>query len=72
MGVVRWNRLITSDYAYRMFIQKSEWLRVLAGLAEETDYDNFKSKVARYQGKAGADYEHSLHDVWAVMNRLQK
>ncbi len=62
----------SADYAYRMFMQKSAWMQVLAGLAEETDYDNFKSKVARHQGMAGADYEHSLHDVWAVMNRLQK
>jgi hypothetical protein len=28
--------------------------------------------VARHQGKAGAAYEHALHDVWSVMNRLQK
>jgi len=36
------------------------------------DYDNFKSKVVRNQGSRGADYEHSLHEVWSVMNRLQK
>jgi hypothetical protein len=62
----------STDYALRLFVQKSAWVQVLAGLAEETHYDNFKSKVARHQGKAGAAYEHSLHDVWAVMNRLQK
>jgi hypothetical protein len=45
---------------------------VVSGLAEETDYDNFKSEVARYQGRPGAAYEHALHDVWSVMNRLQK
>ncbi len=45
---------------------------MLAGLAEETDYDNFKSEVARYQGRNGAAYEHSLHEVWSVMHRLQK
>lgn len=39
---------------------------------EETDYDNFKSEVANYQGPAGADYEHLLHKVWSVMNKLQK
>ena len=62
----------STDYAFRLFVQKSAWMQVLAGLVEETDYDNFKSKVARHQGKAGADYEHSLHEVWSVMNRLQK
>lgn len=44
----------------------------MAELAVETDDDNFKSEVARDQGKAGAAYEHALHDVWSVMNRLHK
>ena len=61
-----------TDYAYRLFVQKSTWTKVLAGLADETDYDNFKSEVAQHQGKAGADYEDSLHDVWSVMYKLQK
>jgi hypothetical protein len=61
-----------TDYAYRLFVQKSAWMQVLAGLGEETDYDNFKSEVARHQGRVGAAYEHSLHEVWSVMNRLQK
>jgi hypothetical protein len=34
-----------------LFVPKSTWVRVLAGIAEETDYDNFKSKVARHQGE---------------------
>ena len=61
-----------TDYAFRLFVQKSAWKQVAAGLAEETDYDNFKSEVARHQGRAGAAYEHSLHEVWSVMHRLQK
>jgi hypothetical protein len=61
-----------TDYAYRLFVQKSAWAQVLAALAEETDYDNFKSEVARHQGRAGAAYERSLHEVWSVMRRLQK
>jgi hypothetical protein len=61
-----------TDYAFRLFVPKSTWTKVVMELAEETDYDNFKSKVARHQGHAGAAYERSLHDVWSVMNRLQK
>lgn len=61
-----------TDYAYRIFVPKSAWTQVVGGLAEETDYDNFKSEVARPQGRAGAAYEHSLHEVWSVMHRLQK
>ena len=63
---------VGTDYAFRLFVQKSAWMQVVSGLAEETDYDNFKSEVARHQGKEGAAYEHALHEVWSVMNRLQK
>lgn len=61
-----------TDYGYRFFVAKHVWSQVLGRLADETDYDNFKSKVAKHQGKAGAAYERALHDVWSVMNRLQK
>jgi hypothetical protein len=61
-----------TDYAVRIFVDKAVWAKVLMELAEETDYDNFKSEVARHQGRAGAAYSHSLHDVWSVMHRLQK
>lgn len=61
-----------TDYAFRIFVGKPAWSQVLSGLAEETDYDNFKSEVARHQGRAGATYERSLHEVWSVMHRLQK
>ena len=61
-----------SDYAFRLFVPKSVWVEVLAGLAAETDYDNFKSEVGQHQGAAGAAYEHSLHDVWSIMYRLQE
>ena len=61
-----------TDYAYRIFVPKSVWSQVVVGLTEEMDYDNFKSKVARHQRNDGAAYEHSLHEVWSVMNRLQK
>jgi hypothetical protein len=53
-------------------MQKSAWMQVLAAIADETDYDNFKSEVAHHQGKAGAAYEQSLHNVWSVMHKLQK
>ena len=61
-----------SDYAYRIFVDKTVWSQVLVSLNEELDYDNFKSEVARFQGQDGDAYERSLHKVWAVMHRLQK
>lgn len=61
-----------TDYAYRIFLPKAVWAQVLAALAEEIDYDNFKSKVAQHQEDDGGAYEHSLHEVWTVMRTLQK
>jgi len=61
-----------TDYAFRVFVAKPLWSNVLAALAEETDYDNFKSEVARHLGKDGIAYEKSLHDVWDVMYGLQR
>jgi hypothetical protein len=62
----------SADYAYRLFVPKAAWVEVLERLGEEVDYDNFKSEVARHQGRGGADYEHALHEVWEVMYRLQQ
>ena len=61
-----------TDYAFRIFVDKPVWSQVLVGLNEEINYGNFKSEVARHQGRAGDAYERSLHEVWSVMNRLQK
>jgi hypothetical protein len=63
---------VGTDYAFRFFVAKQVWSQVLAGLAEETDYDNFKSEVAVHQERPGADYENTLHKIWSVMNKLQK
>lgn len=60
-----------TDYAFRFFVEKSTWARVLAGLAEDTNYDNFKFEAARHQGPAAAAYENALHRVWSVMDSLQ-
>ena len=51
---------------------KNVWSQVLIALNEEMDYDNFKSEVAAFQGSDGSRYEQSLHEVWSVMNRLQR
>lgn len=61
-----------TDYAYRMFVPKTTWSRLLAEIAEATDYDNFKSDVSRHQGPAGAGYLDALHQIWSTMYRLQE
>jgi hypothetical protein len=61
-----------TDYAFRVFVAKPAWSGMLAAMAEETNYDNFKSEVARHLDKDGIAYEKSLHDVWDVMYGLQR
>ena len=59
----------STDYRFRVFVAKEAWAEVLKQLAMETDYDNFKSAVAKQlSGSADGDqYEEALHDVWDVM-----
>jgi hypothetical protein len=48
LGQCKIREFAGTDYAFRIFLDKPVWSQVLAGLAEETDYDNFKSEVARH------------------------
>jgi len=58
------------DYRYRLIIAKAVWVEIVAELAQEQEWSNFKSEAARNQG-AGSDYVHALHQIWGVMSRLQ-
>jgi hypothetical protein len=58
-----------SDYPFRIFVEKPVWSSVMKELADELDYDNFKSAVAKEPNSS--DYEECLHDVWAIMRRLE-
>jgi hypothetical protein len=60
------------DYRYRMIVPKSVWVPILAELAEEQEWSNFKNDVATYLGTQGASYTRALHEVWGIMYRLQK
>lgn len=62
---------VDTDYRYRIFVEKVKWARLLARLAEEIDYDNFKSRVAMRTGSQEWEYESALHEVWSVMLQLQ-
>jgi hypothetical protein len=61
-----------NDYRYRLILPKAEWAGMLADLATEQEYSNFKDEAARNQSKTGADYVRALHEVWAVMHAIQK
>lgn len=60
------------DYRYRLIAPKTVWAAVVAELAQEQEWSNFKSEVARHQGVAGSEYVHALNEVWSVMSDLQE
>jgi len=59
-----------SDYPFRVFVQKAVWSLVMKDLADELDYDNFKGVIGRQPDEG--QYLDCLHDVWAIMRRLEK
>ncbi|HXB67022.1 MAG TPA: hypothetical protein VNY05_02195 [Candidatus Acidoferrales bacterium] len=60
------------DYRYRLILPKTVWATIIAALADEQEWSNFKNEAARFQGAVGADYVHALHEVWEVMYNLQE
>jgi hypothetical protein len=61
-----------NDYRYRLILPKADWAGMLADLAMEQGYSNFKNEATKNQGKTSADYVHALHEVWHVMHAIQK
>ncbi len=63
-----------TDYRYRIFVHKAVWKKIVAALAEETDYDNFKSEAGRYEEENQAPdegYLAALHDVWTTVYKYR-
>jgi hypothetical protein len=60
------------DYGYRLIVLKSIWIAALQEMAEEQQWSNFKSEVAKRQGQDGAAYTSALHKVWEIMYGLQE
>ena len=60
------------DYRYRLIVPKAVWVGIVTELAPEQEWSNFKNEAARFQGAAGSDYVHALHEVWRVMYSLQR
>lgn len=59
-----------TDYRFRMFVDKTSWMHVVASMTNELDYDNFKNEAARLHGH-DSDYLRSLHAVWEIGSRMQ-
>jgi hypothetical protein len=58
-----------ADYRWRAVVTRAEWVAVVAELATELDYDNFKRAVATRQGR---ERERLYHRVWAALRELQR
>ncbi len=63
--------LVSADYPYRVYMEKSEWARYLADQAMEIDYTNFKDRIARTDAtrskvylKAWSALQHIEDDDW--------
>ena len=57
------------DYAFRIICEKATWVKVMAQMAEEVTWDNFKNEATRVSGHG--IYVNCLHDVWSIFRRLQ-
>ena len=60
------------DYRYRLIVAKTSWTEIVTELASEQEWSNFKNEAARFGGTGSSDYVHALHEVWAIMNDLQR
>ena len=57
-----------SDYRYRVYVRRDDWIRAAADLAAQIDYSNFKSQVYRTQGRERA---HTYMKAWSALFDLQ-
>lgn len=60
-----------NDYRWRVFIAKDAWASVMASLALDTDYDNFKTRAHREWPIDPAGYVNMLHRVWSQHADIQ-
>ena len=62
-----------TDYRYRIFMAKSDWTAVLAAVADDLDYDNFKDAAHEELDatRSGREYTRALGDIWETMVGLQ-
>ena len=56
-----------ADYAYRMELPKSAWAEIVAAVANDIDYPNFKSRV--HDGTVRDD---AYMGCWAALRRAQE
>jgi hypothetical protein len=62
-----------ADYAVRMYVGKETWAKIMAAIACDVTYPNFKGEAARLAGETNEDrrYVNSLHRIWSTMYAFQ-
>lgn len=61
-----------SDYQFRIVVLRETWINVVADLAHQVDYTNFKQAVKEYEScKVPSEYEKALMVVWKTMSGIQ-
>jgi len=58
------------DYHFRIEVAREVWVKVVAEMAAEQDWSNFKNEVAVTRPQ-DEDYLDALHEIWEVMWNLQ-
>jgi hypothetical protein len=56
----------TSDYPYRVIVARETAEFLIAALAIEIDYTNFKDEIDREHGRASW-FSRACHDVWSAV-----
>jgi len=51
-----------TDYAYRIFVNKTQWMYIIESLADDIDYSNFKNEAKKHGADEG--YLNLLAEVW--------
>lgn len=58
---------VSTDYRFRIVVDKATWIEVMMSLTEDVDYSNFKNSVPH----DSTGYHQACVNVWGVMNSLQ-
>jgi len=60
----------TRDYRWRLSISKRDWVKLVAELANEVHYPNFKSAV--HQRPDQDNKSRPYLEIWSIMHALQE
>jgi hypothetical protein len=57
-----------SDYQFRIMVDRATWVSIVAVLADDIDYTNFKDHVDRLAKRGSiSHYSQLLHMVWQLV-----